>query len=139
MATITHAREAVIQTLYALEQGNEKAIEQFDELLKERKIKNKKAEFAKNLLNGVLNHLDEIDKIIKDHLIDWDFERLDKIDKQILRLGVYEINYTDTPFQIAIDEAVKIAKNFSEDKAKSFINGILDRVAKENLENNSNE
>jgi len=139
MATITHAREAVIQTLYALEQGNEKAIEQFDELLKERKIKNKKAEFAKNLLNGVLNHLDEIDKIIKDHLIDWDFNRLDKIDKQILRLGVYEIKYTDTPFQIAIDEAVKIAKNFSEDKAKSFINGILDRVAKENLENNSNE
>ena len=131
MATITHAREAVVQTLYALEQGNDKAIEQFDELLKERKIKNKKAEFAKNLLKGVLEHKDEIDKIIKDHLIDWDFDRLDKIDKQILRVGVYELKYTDTPFQIVIDEAVKIAKNFSEDKAKSFINGILDRVAKE--------
>ena len=131
MATITHAREAVVQTLYAQELGNDKAIEQFDELLKERKIKNKKAEFAKNLLKGVLEHKDEIDKIIKDHLIDWDFDRLDKIDKQILRVGVYELKYTDTPFQIVIDEAVKIAKNFSEDKAKSFINGILDRVAKE--------
>ncbi len=131
MATITHAREAVVQTLYALEQGNDKAIEQFDELLKERKIKNKKAEFAKNLLKGVLEHKDEIDKIIKEHLIDWDFDRLDKIDKQILRVGVYELKYTDTPFQIVIDEAVKLAKNFSEDKAKSFINGILDRVAKE--------
>ena len=131
MATITHAREAVVQTLYALEQGNDKAIEQFDELLKEKKIRNKKAEFAKELLKGVLEHKDEIDKIIKEHLIDWDFDRLDKIDKQILRLGVYELKYTDTPFQIIIDEAVKIAKNFSEDKAKSFINGILDRVAKE--------
>ncbi len=131
MATITHAREAVVQTLYALEQGNDKAIEQFDELLKERKIKNKKAEFAKNLLKGVLEYKDEIDKIIKEHLIDWDFDRLDKIDKQILRVGVYELKYTDTPFQIVIDEAVKLAKNFSEDKAKSFINGILDRVAKE--------
>ena len=131
MATITHARESVVQTLYALEQGNDKAVEQFDELLKERKIKNKKAEFAKNLLKGVLEHKDEIDKIIKEHLIDWDFDRLDKIDKQILRLGVYELKYTDTPFQIVIDEAVKIAKNFSEDKAKSFINGILDRIAKE--------
>jgi len=131
MATITHTREAVIQTLYALEQGNKDAINQFDEFLKERKIKNKKAEFAKSLLNGVLNHLNEIDNTIKAHLIDWDFDRLDKIDKQILRLGVYEINYTDTPFQIAIDEAVKIAKNFSEDKAKSFINGVLDRIAKE--------
>ena len=131
MATITHAREAVVQTLYALEQGNDKAIEQFDELLKERKIRNKKAEFAKNLLRGVLEHQEEIDKIIKDHLIDWSFDRLDKIDKQILRVGVYELKYTDTPFQIVIDEAVKLAKNFSEDKAKSFINGILDRVAKE--------
>ena len=131
MATITHAREAVVQTLYALEQGNDQAIEQFDELLKEKKIRNKKAEFARELLKGVLKHKDEIDKIIKEHLIDWDFDRLDKIDKQILRLGVYELKYTDTPFQIIIDEAVKIAKNFSEDKAKSFINGILDRVAKE--------
>jgi len=131
MATITHAREAVIQTLYAREMGNDKAIEQFDEILKEKKVKGKKAEFAKKLLKGILEHLDEIDKIIKDHLIDWDFNRLDKVDKQILRLGVYEIKYTDTPFQIAIDEAVKIAKNFSEDKSKSFINGILDRVAKE--------
>ena len=131
MATITHAREAVVQTLYALDQGNDQAIEQFDELLKEKKIRNKKAEFAKELLKGVLEHKDEIDKIIKEHLIDWDFERLDKIDKQILRLGVYELKYTDTPYQIVIDEAVKIAKNFSEDKAKSFINGILDRIAKE--------
>ena len=131
MATITHAREAVVQTLYALDQGNDQAIEQFDELLKEKKIRNKKAEFAKELLKGVLEHKDEIDKIIKEHLIDWDFDRLDKIDKQILRLGVYELKYTDTPYQIVIDEAVKIAKNFSEDKAKSFINGILDRVAKE--------
>jgi len=131
MATITHAREAVIQTLYAREMGNDKATLQFDEILKEKKVKGKKAEFAKKLLKGTLEHLDEIDKIIKEHLIDWDFDRLDKVDKQILRLGVYEIKYTDTPFQIAIDEAVKIAKNFSEDKSKSFINGILDRVAKE--------
>jgi len=131
MATITHAREAVVQTLYAKEMGNDKAIEQFDEILKDKKVKGAKAEFAKKLLNGVLEHLDEIDKTIKEHLIDWDFDRLDKVDKQILRLGVYEIKYTDTPYQIAIDESVKIAKNFSEDKSKSFINGILDKVAKE--------
>ena len=131
MATITHAREAVIQTLYALDAGNDKAIEQFEEILKDKRIKQKKAEFARNLLKGVLEHLDEIDEIIKNHLIDWDFERLDKVDKQILRVAVYELKYTDTPYQIVIDEAVKIAKNFSEDKAKSFINGILDKIAKE--------
>ena len=137
MATITHAREAVIQTLYALEQGNDKAVEQFEELLKEKKIKGAKKEFAEHLLKGILDNLDNIDKIIKEHLIDWDFDRLDKIDKQILRVGVYEIKYTDTPFQIVINEAVKIAKNFSEDKATSFINGILDKIAKEKGGNNS--
>jgi len=135
MATITHAREAVIQTLYAQEMGNDQATEQFEEILKDKKVKGSKAEFAKKLLNGVLNHLNKIDEIIKNHLIDWDFDRLDKVDKQILRVGIYEILYTDTPYQIVIDEAVKIAKNFSEDKAKSFINGILDRVAKEKTNN----
>ena len=131
MATITHAREAVIQTLYALEMGNDKAIEQFEEILKDKKVKGGKAEFARKLLTGILQNLDKIDTIIKEHLIDWDFDRLDKVDKQILRVGIYELLYTDTPYQIVIDEAVKIAKNFSEDKAKSFINGILDKVAKE--------
>ncbi len=131
MATITHAREAVIQTLYALDAGNNQAIEQFEEILKDKKIKQKKAEFAKELLKGVIEHLDEIDEIIKNHLIDWDFDRLDKVDKQILRVAVYEIKFTDTPYQIVINEAIKIAKNFSEDKAKSFINGILDKIAKE--------
>ncbi len=131
MATITHAREAVIQTLYALEAGNDNAAKQFDEILADKKIKGNKAEFAKELLNGILENLDEIDKIIKDHLIDWSFDRLDKIDKQILRLGVYEIKYTNTPYQIVINEAVKIAKNFAEDKSKGFINGILDKIAKE--------
>jgi len=132
MATITHAREAVIQTLYAHEMGNDKATEQFEEILKDKKVKGSKAEFARKLFTGVLQNLDKIDTIIKEHLIDWDFDRLDKVDKQILRVGIYELLYTDTPYQIVIDEAVKIAKNFSEDKAKSFINGILDRVAKEN-------
>jgi len=134
MATITHAREAVIQTLYALDLGNDNAIKQFDEILKDKKIKGPKAEFAKNLLKGLLEKLPEIDIILKEHLIDWDFDRLDKVDKQILRVGIYEINYTDTPYQIVINEAVKIAKNFSEDKSKSFINGILDRIAKEKIE-----
>ena len=132
MATITHAREAVIQTLYAQEMGNDQATEQFDEILKDKKVKGSKAEFAKKLLTGILQKIDKIDIIIKDHLIDWNFERLDKVDKQILRVGIYELLYTDTPYQIVIDEAVKLAKNFSEDKAKSFINGILDRIAKEN-------
>ena len=136
MATITHSREAVIQTLYAKDMGNEKAIEQFDEILKDKKIKNKKAKFAKTLLDGVLKHLDKIDEIIKEHLVGWDFNRMYLIDKEILRVAIYEILYYNTPYKIAIDEAVKLSKNFSEDKAKSYINGILDKVVKEYLKKN---
>ena len=130
MATITHAREAVIQALYAMDAGNEKAISQIDEILKDKKVKNQKAEFAKRLLEGVVKHLDEIDEIIKKNLRDWTIDRLDMVDRQILRLATYEMKYTDTPFQIVIDEAVKIAKNFSEEKSKSFINGVLDTIHK---------
>ena len=131
MATITHAREAVIQTLYAMDAGNENATNQIDEILKDKKVKNQKAEFAKNLLKGVISHLEEIDDIIKNNLKGWSLERLDMVDRQILRVATYEMKYTDTPFQIVIDEAVKIAKNFSEEKSKSFINGVLDTIHKE--------
>ncbi len=133
MATITHARESVVQALYAVEMGNEDAFSQLNDILENRKIRGKKAEFALNLLKGILENRDKIDEVIKSHLINWDFDRLDKIEKQILRVAIYEILYTDTPFQIVIDEAIKITKNFTEDNAKSYINGILDRVAKEKL------
>ena len=60
MDTITHAREAVIQTLYAQEMGNDKAIEQFEEILKDKKVKGAKAEFAKKLLTGILQKLTKL-------------------------------------------------------------------------------
>ncbi len=131
MATITHAREAVVQALYAMDAGNEKAKNQFDEILNDKKVKNQKAAFAKNLLKGVLEHLDEIDEIIKRNLRDWTLDRIDMVDRQILRMATYELKYTDTPFQIVINEAVNIAKKFSEEKAKSFINGVLDTIHKD--------
>ena len=131
MATRTQARTAVVQNLYAMDLGNDNVIAQFEEYLNERKIKGEKAQFAKELFLGTIKNLEQIDNIIKSHLVDWSFDRLDKVDKAILRLGVYEILYTDTPFQIVINEAIEIAKNLSENNSKKFINGILDKVAKE--------
>jgi N utilization substance protein B len=132
MATRTQARTAVVQMLYALDLGNEDMVKQSNEYLNERKIKGAKGEFADTLFKGVLENLDKIDEVIKAHLSkDWDFSRLDKVDKAILRLAVYEILFTDLAYQVVINEAVEIAKLLSSENSTRFINGMLDKIAKE--------
>jgi len=132
MATRTQARTAVVQMLYALDLGNSDMEKQADEYLDERKIKGAKHEFADTLFKGVLDNLDKIDEAIKNHLSkEWDFDRLDNVDKAILRLGVYEILFTDLAYQVVINESVEIAKLLSSENSTRFINGMLDRIAKE--------
>jgi len=132
MATRTQVRVAVIQMLYAKDLGNDKMELQLNDYLEERRIKGQKAEFAKFLFNGVIENLEKIDTIIREHLTkEWELERLDNIDKQILRLGVYEIIFTDLPYQVVINEAVEIAKLLSTLNATKFVNGMLDNIAKE--------
>jgi N utilization substance protein B len=132
MATRTQARTAVVQMLYALDLGNNDMKPQAQDYLFERKIKGQKSEFAMNLFNGVLENLEKIDEVISNHLSkDWEFSRLDNVDKAILRLGVYEILFTDLPYQVAINEAVEIAKLLSTQNSTKFINGMLDKIAKE--------
>ena len=131
MATRTQARTAVVQMLYALDLGNDMT-SQAREYLDERKIKGQKADFALDLFNGVTQNLEKIDEAINTHLSkDWEFDRLDNVDKAILRLGVYEILFTDLPYQVAINEAVEIAKLLSTSNSTRFINGVLDRIAKD--------
>ena len=135
MATRTQARTAVVQMLYAIDLGNEDTIKQSDEYLNERKIKGAKHEFAENLFKGVLENLDKIDETIKNHLSkDWSFDRLDNVDKAILRLGVYEILFTDLAYQVVINESVEIAKLLSSENSTRFINGMLDKIAKDKQE-----
>ena len=132
MATRTQARTAVVQMLYALDLGNENTIKTSDEYLDKRKIKGAKHEFADSLFKGVLENLDKIDEAIKSHLNKgWDFDRLDNVDKAILRLGVYEILFTDLAYQVIINESVEIAKLLSTENSTRFINSMLDKIAKE--------
>jgi N utilization substance protein B len=87
--------------------------------------------FANAVVEGTLKHLDEIDALIKDAAEHWVLERMAAVDRNILRAGVYEIMYAgDIPTAVAINEALEIAKKYSTTESASFINGILDRVAK---------
>lgn len=131
MATRTQAREAVIGMLYAYDLGNEKITQIARSMLEEKKIKNKQQDFAFSLLQGVIGHLDEIDRVIAPYLNEWDFSRLGGMERAMLRLGAYEILYTQTDTPVVINEAVELGKLYGgEDNAPRFINGVLDTLSK---------
>lgn len=85
--------------------------------------------FADQLIRGVLQHKEECDKIIAQHLKNWDLNRINLIDRNILRLAIYEMLYReDIPPVVSINEAIEIAKKFSTEESGKFVNGILDKV-----------
>jgi len=130
MATRHQSRSAVVGLLYAHDIGNPEVCQFSEDLLEEKKIRNKQREFALGLYNGVLSYLEGIDSKIKAHLKDWDFDRLDHVDKSILRLGTYELLYTELDRAVVINEAVELAKELGSDQSPKFVNGVLDAIEK---------
>ncbi|TLD96216.1 transcription antitermination factor NusB [Helicobacter jaachi] len=131
MATRTQAREAVIGMLYAYDLGNDHIMQAARSMLEEKKIRHKQQDFAYALLQGVITNLSEIDKHIMPHLKEWDFARLGGIERAVLRLGAYEILYTQTDTPVIINEAIELGKHYGgEENAPRFINGVLDTLSK---------
>ncbi len=89
--------------------------------------------FAKDLSAGVVENLDQIDRIIIIKSKNWEFSRISPIDKALLRLGIYELLFTNVPRAVVINEALEIAKVFSSESSGKFINGILNQVNKDDL------
>ncbi len=89
-------------------------------------------EFAEELIHGMRSHQSEIDSTIEGALENFRLERLTTVDRNVLRLGVYEMLYADyIPAEAAINEAIEIAKRFGADESPKFINGVLDRIHRE--------
>ena len=84
--------------------------------------------FVSNLVNGVISKREEIDELANKYLEDWDIFRLGFTDQAILRIGIYEIMWTDTPDVTCIDEAVELSKEYSDEKVSKMINGVLDKI-----------
>ncbi len=94
---------------------------------KDRKVR----EYAKTLVKGVVDNLNDIDKKIEKVSKNWKLQRMFKVDKNILRIAVFELLYkNDTPVPVVIDEAVEIAKTYGTETSHKFINGILDSINK---------
>ena len=92
-------------------------------------------DYTKVLLNGILKYWDKLNELITKFSIGWKLERISIIDRNILRIGIFEILYLDyIPDKVAINEAVELAKNFSSEESYLFINGILDNIFKHKKE-----
>ena len=94
--------------------------------LEEHKIIN--TDFLKELVEGVLNNINDIDNIISKYLENWTIDRLGLTDQAIIRISVYELLYTNTPNLVCINEAIELSKKYSDEKVSKMINGVLDKI-----------
>jgi len=85
--------------------------------------------FAKEIVLGVSEHRAELDALLAAHARNWRVERMASVDRNVLRIGVWELLYSDAPTPVVIDEAVELARRFGGDRSPSFVNGVLDAVA----------
>ncbi|MFO0689292.1 MAG: transcription antitermination factor NusB [Myxococcota bacterium] len=88
-------------------------------------------DFARELVRGVVSRLPELDALVSLHARNWRVSRMAVVDRNVLRLGAHELRDTDTPVAVVIDEAVDLARRFGSDRSPSFVNGVLDAIAKE--------
>ena len=82
-------------------------------------------------MNGAVEHVEEIDERITRHAEHWRIERMPTVDRNILRLAVYEMLHSDTPAPVVIDEALELARRYSNEESVQFINGVLDAIHRE--------
>ena len=100
-----------------------------DEIMKDNmEVEN---DFVKDMVYGVITYQNELDRLANNKMNDWDISRIDKTGASILRLALYELKYTDTPHVVVINEAIELAKKYSDENIRKMINAVLDRVIKE--------
>ncbi|HED4901437.1 TPA: transcription antitermination factor NusB [Campylobacter jejuni] len=129
MATRHQVRQSVISLLYAFELNSQNNVF-VDEILDEKKIRNEQKNFTLNLYHGILDNLNNIDETLNSFLNDNQITALGHVERAILRLGAYELLFTDAPSAIVINEAIELAKELANDNSPKFINGVLDALIK---------
>lgn len=124
----SRARQIAFQVLYQddLNPRNNPAVG--DELIQTRLRADDLVAFARELVAGVRRHRDEVDAILEQTASNWSLKRMAATDRNLLRLGAYELLHSDTPPRVVVDEAVELAKRFGSAQSAQFVNGILDKV-----------
>lgn len=127
MARRSRAREVALQVLFQDDLNPSTVPGRGDEFLRARLQSDELVDFARSLVAGVRRNQGELDALLSRTADNWSLERMAATDRNVLRLGAYEILYTATPGRVAINEAVELAKRFGTAHSAQFVNGILDR------------
>ena len=128
MSRRSRAREVVLQVLYQEDINPRSNVEEFRTFCASRLRDDPElVEFAMTLVNGILRNREELDKMLTEQADNWSLERMAVTDRNVMRLGAFEILYTETPNPVAINEAVELSKRFGTSQSSQFVNGILDR------------
>ena len=129
MATRHQVRQAVVSLLYARDINGEN--DEFkNEFLESKKIRNKQKIFTEELISGILSNLNTLDDALNEHLSEYKMNEIGEVERAILRLGAYEIKFSDIDKAVAINEAIELAKEMGSDTSPKFVNGVLDKVDK---------
>ncbi len=125
------ARRIALQALFQIDLGEIDPETALDYLKKEREIDEEDYVFACSLVKGTVEKLDVVDSCIREHCESWSVERMAAVERNVLRLAIYEILCcNDIPVKVSINEAIELARLFGEETSGSFVNGILDAVVK---------
>jgi N utilization substance protein B len=141
-ASRRRSRQAALQVLYAVEvalRGGPAdrarlAADVFETASVHVELPEGARVFAKELVTGVTQHLAELDAAITRHARNWRLERMAAVDRNVLRLGAWEMLHGGAPPEVAIDEAVELARRFGGERSPAFVNGILDAIAREHCD-----
>lgn len=132
METRSELRKKIMTILYQIAVFDKNKIDyNVDDLIKENvEIDN---EFVKEIVYGTVTYKNEIDELANKYMKDWTIDRLGFTDVAILRMAIYELIYSDTPDIVVINEAIELAKSYSDDKVVKLINGVLDKIYHEEV------
>jgi N utilization substance protein B len=130
------SREHALQILYQWDMRKQPVDESIDAYYgtlytEESLVQPARDEFLERLVRGTVEKAAEIDALISGHAAHWRLERMPAVDRNILRLAIYEMRHTETPAPVVIDEALELARRFSSEESVLFVNGVLDAVHRE--------
>ena len=128
MPNRSRAREVALQALFQEDLNPRDSRDQLAPFVESRLQDDELREFATSLVLGVMRNRQELDALLEAKADNWSLSRMAATDRNVLRLGAYEIRYADTPDRVAINEAVELAKRFGSKQSSQFVNGILDKL-----------
>ena len=129
----SRAREVALQVLYQEEVNPSQQAEYIQGFVRRRLRNRELEEFSMSLIIGVKQNLAELDETLTKTALNWSLKRMSGTDRNVLRIGVFEILHTETPDRVAINEAIDLAKRYGGAHSAAFVNGILDKLLAEHI------